>query len=104
MTVSGGENVFPGEVEDVLARHPGVAEVAVLGVADPDLGQVLAAFVVPAPGFSPSADELRKSVRDRLGRHKVPRRVELLLALPRTESGKVLKRELRGRLATARES
>lgn len=94
MIVSGGENVFPGEVEDLLGEHPAVAEVAVVGVPDEAFGQALAAFVVRRPGTSLDADEVRAHVRDRLARYKVPRRVEFLDELPRTATGKVLRRAL----------
>ncbi|MFN2624631.1 MAG: AMP-binding protein, partial [Mycobacteriales bacterium] len=94
MIVSGGENVFPAEVEDCLAAHPGVAEVAVVGVEDAEFGQRLRAYVV-AGAEKPSADELRTHVRTSLARHKVPRDVVFVNALPRNAAGKVVKRELR---------
>jgi fatty-acyl-CoA synthase len=94
MIVSGGENVFPREVEDLLADHPKVAEAAVVGVEDERFGQALKAFVVPRQGASPSAEELRGYVKENLARFKVPREVEMLDELPRTSTGKVLKREL----------
>ncbi len=94
MIVSGGENVFPGEVEELLSHHPCVAEVAVVGVADDDFGQVLAAFVVRRGDAELSADEVRAHVRDNLARHKVPRRVEFLDELPRNTTGKILRRSL----------
>jgi fatty-acyl-CoA synthase len=94
MIVSGGENVFPAEVEDALAQHPDVAEVAVIGVADGDFGQRLKAFVVPRPGASPTAAELKAHVHDRLARFKTPRDVVFVDALPRTATGKVIKRRL----------
>ena len=94
MIVSGGENVFPAEVEDLLARVPGVREVAVLGVPDEDFGQRLSAFVALEPGVSLSADDLREHVRRNLARYKVPRDVEFVGELPRNATGKVLKREL----------
>ena len=99
MIVSGGENVFPGEVEDLLSHHPSVAEVAVVGVADDEFGQVLAAFVVRRPGAKLSADAVRAHVRDQLARHKVPRRVEFLDELPRNTTGKILRRSLAERCA-----
>jgi acyl-CoA synthetase (AMP-forming)/AMP-acid ligase II len=95
MIVSGGENVFPGEVEDLLARHPAVADVAVVGVPDEEFGQRLKAFVVRAPGPSATADELKDHVKRHLARYKVPRDVEFLDELPRNTTGKVLRRELR---------
>jgi acyl-CoA synthetase (AMP-forming)/AMP-acid ligase II len=93
MIVSGGENVFPKEVEDLLASHPGVSEVAVLGVPDDRFGQRLEAWVVPAdPDLG--ADDLLELVRTHLARHKVPRALHLVDGLPRTTTGKVLKRDL----------
>ncbi len=94
MIVSGGENVFPGEVEQLLADHPDVAEAAVVGVPDPDFGQRLRAFVVPAGGARLDAEQLRDYVKQHLARYKVPRDVEFLDALPRNPAGKVVKREL----------
>jgi fatty-acyl-CoA synthase len=94
MIVSGGENVYPTEVEDLLARHPGVAEVAVVGVDDPDFGQALAAFVVVVPGAMVTEQDLQDLVRQQLARFKVPRRIEFRDRLPRNSTGKVLRREL----------
>jgi len=94
MIISGGENVFPGEVEAVLAQHPEVEEVAVLGVPDPHFGQRLQAFVVATAGSGVDADELRGYVHDRLARFKTPRDVVFVDRLPRTATGKVVKREL----------
>ncbi len=99
MIVSGGENVFPGEVEELLSHHASVAEVAVVGVPDEEFGQVLAAFIVRHPGAKLSADEVRAHVRDNLARHKVPRRVEFLDELPRNTTGKILRRSLAERNA-----
>jgi acyl-CoA synthetase (AMP-forming)/AMP-acid ligase II len=93
MIVSGGENVFPAEVEDLISRHPGVAEVAVIGVRDPDFGQRLKAFVVPT-GKKPTEDQIKSYVRSNLARYKVPRDVEFVEELPRNATGKVIKREL----------
>ena len=97
MVVSGGENVFPGEVEDLLAGHEAVAEVAVFGVEDEEFGQRLKAVVVRRPGASLTADDVRRHVRSNLAGYKVPRDVEFLDELPRTSTGKVLKRELKAR-------
>ena len=94
MIVSGGENVFPREVEDLLHRHRAVEEVAVVGVPDPEFGQRLKAFVVRKRGAAVSADELKSHVRSNLARYKVPRDIEFLARLPRNPTGKVLKREL----------
>ena len=94
MIVSGGENVYPAEIEELLADHPAVDEVAVVGVADEEFGQALAAFVVRRRGTELSADEVRAHVRDHLARHKVPRRVEFVDELPRNTTGKILRGSL----------
>lgn len=93
MIVSGGENVFPTEVEDCLARHGRVIEVAVVGVPDEDFGQRLRAFVVTTEP-APEAAELQDWVKEHLARYKVPRDVVFVDELPRTSTGKVLKRDL----------
>jgi acyl-CoA synthetase (AMP-forming)/AMP-acid ligase II len=95
MIVSGGENVFPGEVEDLLAAHEAVSEVAVFGVDDEKFGQRLKAVVVVRDGRELSEDEVRAYVKTNLAAYKVPRDVEFMDELPRTSTGKVLKRELR---------
>src|SRR5579875_638220 len=95
MIVSGGENVFPAEVEELLCSHPAIAEAAAVGVADEQFGQRLCAFVVPRPGARITEDEVRDHVRENLARYKVPRDVVFLSELPRNATGKVLKRELR---------
>ncbi|WFE93366.1 AMP-binding protein [Micromonospora sp. WMMD987] len=92
---SGGENVASAEVERVLARHPDVAEVAVIGVPDPRWDEVPKAFVVLRPGATGTAEELRAHCRAELARYKVPRDVQLVTSLPRNDSGKVLKQALR---------
>jgi fatty-acyl-CoA synthase len=104
MIVSGGENVFPAEVEDVLGVHPDIADAAVIGVSDEEWGQRLAAYVVPRRGSRLSEDEVKKHVRSRLARYKVPRDVVIVKALPRNATGKVVKRELAelGQNGTAR--
>ena len=96
MIVSGGENVFPREVEDLLADHPDIDEAAVVGVDDEEFGQRLAAFVVTSGGKSVSEDDIKKYVKENLAKYKVPREVEFLDELPRNATGKVLKRELTG--------
>jgi fatty-acyl-CoA synthase len=95
MIVSGGENVFPQEIEDLLARHEAVAEVAAIGVPDKDFGERLRAFVVLDNGKQISEDELKDYVKRNLARFKVPREIVFLDELPRNATGKVLKRELR---------
>ena len=96
MYICGGFNVYPAEVEQVLARLEGVADAAVVGVADPRLGEVGRAFVVPRPGFVLSAADVLAFCRERLANYKVPRRVEFRGELPRNPSGKVLKRAAEG--------
>ncbi len=95
MIVSGGENVFPAEVEDLLSGHEAVAEVAVFGVDDEKVGQRLKAGVVLREGGKASEDDLKQHVKANLAAYKVPRDVEFVDELPRTSTGKVLKRELR---------
>ena len=94
MIVSGGENVFPEEVESLLRAHDGVADAAVIGVDDEDMGQRLAAFVVRTPGAELSEGDVRAVVRSRLARFKVPRDVAFVEAIPRNATGKVLRRQL----------
>jgi len=94
MIVSGGENVFPAEVEDLLHQHPDVADAAVVGVDDDRFGQALVAHVVLRDGSSAKPDELRAHVKKSLANYKVPREIVLHDSLPRNETGKVLKREL----------
>ncbi|WP_029117795.1 long-chain-fatty-acid--CoA ligase FadD2 [Mycobacterium sp. URHB0044] len=95
MIVSGGENVFPAEVEDLISGHPEVVEATALGVEDKDWGHRLRAFVVKADGASVDEDAIKAYVRDHLARYKVPREVVFLDELPRNPTGKILKRELR---------
>ena len=97
MIVSGGENVFPQEVEDCLGDHPAVAEVAVIGIPDERFGQRLAAYVVLRSGAAATVDDLKDHVRANLARFKVPRDVEFVDALPRNVTGKVLRTQLRAR-------
>jgi acyl-CoA synthetase (AMP-forming)/AMP-acid ligase II len=95
MIVSGGENVFPKEVEDALSRHQAVADAAAIGVDDRDFGQRLRAFVVLEKGTDASEKDLKEHVRRNLARYKVPREIVFLDELPRNATGKVLKRELK---------
>jgi acyl-CoA synthetase (AMP-forming)/AMP-acid ligase II len=101
MVVSGGENVYPIEVEEALSQHPGVSEVAVIGLPDERWGETVTAIVVPVGGSEPTAEELVAFARARLAGYKLPRIVEFAPELPRTPSGKVLKRDLRERYARA---
>jgi acyl-CoA synthetase (AMP-forming)/AMP-acid ligase II len=94
MIVSGGENVFPREVEDLLADHEQIEEAAVVGVSDEQFGQRLKAFVVPREGATLDEEAVKEYVKANLARYKVPREVVFLQELPRNATGKVLKREL----------
>jgi acyl-CoA synthetase (AMP-forming)/AMP-acid ligase II len=94
MIISGGENVFPREVEDLLADHDAIEEAAVVGVADDEWGQRLRAFVVLRDGAALSEDDVQEYVKRNLARYKAPRDVVFLEQLPRNATGKVLKREL----------
>ncbi len=94
MIVSGGENVFPREVEDLLADHEAIEEAAVLGVPDEEFGQRLKAFVVLREGAELNEAEVQQYVKENLARYKAPREVIFLQQLPRNATGKVLKREL----------
>ena len=95
MIVTGGENVAPAEVEAILAAHPAVAEAAVFARADPEWGEAVTALVVPRPGETVEAAELRDHCAGRLASFKVPKAFELVEALPRTESGKLRRADLR---------
>jgi acyl-CoA synthetase (AMP-forming)/AMP-acid ligase II len=95
MIISGGENIYPAEVEQALYGHPAVAEVAVIGVPDEKWGEVVKAFVVPVAGATPSAQEIIEWAAKRIAKFKLPKSVELVAALPRNHTGKVLRRELR---------
>jgi fatty-acyl-CoA synthase len=96
MIISGGENVFPREVEDLIGGRDQVEEVSVLGVSDSEWGQRLKAFVVLKLGATLSEDDVKAHVKHNLASHKVPRDVVFLDELPRNATGKVLKRELEG--------
>jgi len=97
MIVSGGENVFPREVEDLLADHEHIVEVAVIGVEDAEFGQRLKAFVVANEGAEVTVDDLKAHVKANLAGYKTPREIEFLPELPRNATGKVLKRDLKAR-------
>ncbi len=94
MIVSGGENVYPGEVQEALAQHPDILDVAVVGVSDEEFGQRLRSYIVVRPGASLTESDVKDYVRNRLARFKVPRDVLFVDALPRNAGGKVLKRLL----------
>jgi acyl-CoA synthetase (AMP-forming)/AMP-acid ligase II len=95
MIISGGENIYPAEVESALFGHPAVADVAVIGVPDDKWGEAVKAFVVRKPGVEVTADELIGFARERIAGYKAPRSIDFIDALPRNPSGKILKRELR---------
>jgi fatty-acyl-CoA synthase len=98
MIISGGVNIYPREVEDVLVLHPAVGDVAVIGVPDEEMGEAVKAVVEPAPGTEPSdalAAELVAFTRDRLAHHKCPASVDFVAELPRTPTGKLRKHVLR---------
>jgi fatty-acyl-CoA synthase len=97
MIISGGVNVYPQEAEDVLVMHPAVADVAVIGIPDDDLGEAVLGVVQPVEGVEPSADlaaDLIGFARERLAGYKVPRRIEFMAELPRSAAGKLVKRRL----------
>ncbi len=94
MIVTGGENVFPAEVENLLLEHKDIADAAVIGVKDEDFGARLKAFVVLNDGDSLSEDDVKAHVKSELARHKVPRDVEFIDELPRNATGKLLRKEL----------
>lgn len=95
VVISGGSNIYPREVEEVLLEHPDVTEAAVVGAPDPEWGEIVVAFIV---GSAP-ADELDAHLLDRIARFKRPKRYLYLDEMPKNSYGKVLKRELRGRLS-----
>jgi long-chain acyl-CoA synthetase len=97
MINTAGFKIWPREVEEVLYRHPAVGECAVVGVADPLRGEIATAFVVPRPGAAPAGEELAAHCRAHLASYKVPRAYEILPDLPKSASGKILKRALRDR-------
>jgi fatty-acyl-CoA synthase len=95
MVKKGGINISPAEVEDVLMRHPGVAQVGVVGIPDRQQGELLAAFVVPKPGSAPTPNELVAYCRTVASRYKVPDFIEIREALPVTTTGKLMRRDLK---------
>jgi acyl-CoA synthetase (AMP-forming)/AMP-acid ligase II len=95
MIISGGENVYSPEVESVVLAHPGVADVAVIGVPDDTWGEAVKAVVVPVPGQVLDPDDVIAFTRERLAHYKCPRSLDVVEALPRNPAGKILKRDLR---------
>jgi fatty-acyl-CoA synthase len=101
MIITGGENVYPREVEEVLNSHPSVMEAAVVGVPDEKWGERVVAFVIPRPGIAPDPKELDLHCRDHLASYKCPKEYRVVEDLPRTSTGKILKRVLRERWETS---
>ena len=96
--ISGGSNIYPREVEEVLLRHPAVAEVSVIGAPDAEWGEIVLAFVVPRPGAEADAAGLDALCLDHIARFKRPKRYVFVATLPKNSTGKVLKRELKQQL------
>ncbi len=95
MIISGGENIYPAEVENAICDHPDVAEVAVVGVPDAEWGEAVKAMVVMKPGRQASANDIIAFTRQRIARFKTPKSIDFIAALPRSASGKILRRHLR---------
>jgi len=95
MIVTGGENVYSKEVEDTIAACPGIAAVAVIGIPNPEWGETVAAFVVPAKDADPTEEKIRLFLSDKLAKYKVPRTIQFVETLPYTPSGKIMKYKLR---------
>ena len=100
MIISGGENIYPAEIEDRLLAHPDIVECAVIGVPDEKWGEVPRAVVVPREGATIDADEILASLAGQLAKYKIPKSVVLADELPRTASGKLLKSRVRKRYGT----
>jgi HIP---CoA ligase len=99
MFIVGGFNCYPAEIENLMYAHPAIAQVAVIGIPDERMGEVGMAYVVPVPGKSPTPDAIIAWCREQMANYKVPRRVEIVDALPQNASGKVTKFALRERAA-----
>jgi len=100
MIISGGVNIYPQQIEDVLALHPKLTDVAVIGVPNEDLGEEPKAIVQLAPGIEPSeilAEEIQAFVREKLGKQLVPRSIDFVDVLPRTPTGKLNKKEIQAK-------
>ena len=101
MIITGGENVYPAEIESQLMRHPGIAEVGVIGEPDSQWGEQVVAVVALKPGASLTLEELREFAQTSLAHFKLPKRLEFVAALPRNATGKILKYQLRQTFAKA---
>jgi acyl-CoA synthetase (AMP-forming)/AMP-acid ligase II len=97
MFIVGGFNAYPAEIENIMNGHPGVAQVAIVGVPDERMGEVAMAFVIPTSGVDIDVAELVSWCREHMANYKVPRHIEIVEALPLNASGKVLKYDLRDR-------
>jgi long-chain acyl-CoA synthetase len=95
MIIRGGYNVYPREIEEILYTHPDVLEAAVLGIPHPDLGEEVAAVVVLREGARTTSEELKQFVKERVAPYKYPRRIQLAKELPKSHTGKILKRAIR---------
>ncbi len=98
MIIRGGENIYPREIEEFLYRHPKVAQAQVFGIPDPELGELVCAWIVPAPGAEPSEDELRAHCAGQIAHYKVPRHIRIVDELPMTVTGKPQKFVMRERM------
>ena len=94
MFISGGENIYPTEIEELLYKHPAILEAAVVGVPDEKWGEVGKAFIVLKSGKALNQDEILKYLNDKLAKYKIPKYYEFLDELPKSAAGKILKREL----------
>jgi acyl-CoA synthetase (AMP-forming)/AMP-acid ligase II len=103
MIISGGMNIYPAEIEAVLHSHPAVMDAAVFGIPSEEWGESVHASIQPKPGASVTAEEIEHLCRERLAGYKIPRSIDFRDELPRTESGKLLKRVLRDEFWKGRE-
>ena len=97
MIISGGENIYPAEVESAIFGHPAVQEVAVFGIPDDKWGESVKAIIVPKPGETPTAEDIIAWAKERIASYKCPKTVDIATELPRNPSGKILRKELRGK-------
>lgn len=103
MIISGGENIFPAEIERVLAGHPDICDVAVIGIPDGYWGEAVKALVVPRPGSGLGPEQVMDFARARIAAYKVPKSVEMVATLPRSMTGKIRRRELQEPCSGGRE-